>query len=57
MLFGRRDRARTVSRATRLLELAGLAPLRWHWIYNLGPFPLVRAVVATAGSSAGLREA
>jgi len=39
-------RARTVGQASRLLERAGLRPLRWHRIYDLGPFPLVRAVVA-----------
>lgn len=48
-LLGKRDRARSVRRANDLLELAGLAPLTWHRIYDLGPFPLVRAVVAAAG--------
>jgi ubiquinone/menaquinone biosynthesis C-methylase UbiE len=56
-LFGRRDRARTVSAVSRSLERAGLAPLSWHRIYSLGPFPLVRGVVASAQPSARLREA
>jgi len=47
-LLAKRDRARSVRRANGLLELAGLTPLTWHRIYDLGPFPLVRAVVATA---------
>jgi ubiquinone/menaquinone biosynthesis C-methylase UbiE len=49
VLLRKRDRARSVRRANDLLQLAGLTPLTWHRIYDLGPFPLVRAVVATAG--------
>lgn len=49
LLLGRRDRARTKRRATGLLELVGLVPLTWRRIYDLGPFPLVRAVVAETG--------
>jgi ubiquinone/menaquinone biosynthesis C-methylase UbiE len=48
-LVGKGDRARTIRRATALLEVAGLAPLTWERIYDLGPFPLVRAVVAATG--------
>jgi ubiquinone/menaquinone biosynthesis C-methylase UbiE len=42
---GRRERARTIQQATQMLEAAGLRDLRWHRIYDLGPFPLVRAVI------------
>jgi ubiquinone/menaquinone biosynthesis C-methylase UbiE len=48
-LLGKRDRARTRRRASTLLEVAGLVPLTWQRIYDLGPFPLVRAVVAETG--------
>jgi ubiquinone/menaquinone biosynthesis C-methylase UbiE len=48
-LLGKRDRARTRRHATGLLELTGLVPLTWRRIYDLGPFPLVRAVVAEPG--------
>ena len=49
VLLGRRDRARTIRRATALLDVTGLVPLTWERIYDLGPLPLVRAVVAATG--------
>jgi ubiquinone/menaquinone biosynthesis C-methylase UbiE len=45
VMLGRRERARTIQQATQVLEAAGLRDLRWHRIYDLGPFPLVRAVI------------
>lgn len=48
-------RARTVRQASRLLESAGLQPLRWHRIYDLGPLPLVRVVVAQPSGCAAER--
>ncbi|MBO0685609.1 MAG: class I SAM-dependent methyltransferase, partial [Candidatus Dormibacteraeota bacterium] len=45
-LLGRRSRARTVPQATRLLVAAGFRDLSWRRLYELGPLPLVQAVVA-----------
>jgi ubiquinone/menaquinone biosynthesis C-methylase UbiE len=41
-------RARTIRHMSRLLERAGLKPLRWQRVYDLGPLRLVQAVVAAA---------
>jgi ubiquinone/menaquinone biosynthesis C-methylase UbiE len=46
-LLHRRERARTPRRVERLLVAAGLAPQRWQRVENLGPLPLVQAVIAT----------
>jgi ubiquinone/menaquinone biosynthesis C-methylase UbiE len=46
--LGRRRRARTVPRASRLFPDAGLRPLGWERVYDLGPLRLVQAVVAEA---------
>jgi ubiquinone/menaquinone biosynthesis C-methylase UbiE len=43
----RRDRARTVSQASRLLRDAGFHQIRWQRVFSLGPLALVRAAVAT----------
>jgi ubiquinone/menaquinone biosynthesis C-methylase UbiE len=43
---GRRSRARTVRRASRLLLAAGFSELSWQRLYSLGPLPLVQAVIA-----------
>jgi ubiquinone/menaquinone biosynthesis C-methylase UbiE len=48
-------RARTVRQAALLLEAAGLQPLRWQRVYDLGPLPLVRAVVARPSRRAAER--
>jgi ubiquinone/menaquinone biosynthesis C-methylase UbiE len=42
----RRDRMRTTAELEAMLADAGLAPLAWRRVYDLGPLPLVRAVVA-----------
>jgi ubiquinone/menaquinone biosynthesis C-methylase UbiE len=46
-VLARRDRARTVSQATRLLTNVGFHSVRWQCVFSLGPFPLVRTAVAT----------
>ncbi len=43
LLLGRRHKARTKGRATRLLRCAGFSAITWHRLYT----PLVNAVVAT----------
>ena len=42
----RRDRMRTAAELEAMLAGARLAPLAWRRVYDLGPLPLVRAVVA-----------
>jgi ubiquinone/menaquinone biosynthesis C-methylase UbiE len=46
-VLARRDRARTVSQATRLLTNVGFQSVSWQRVFSLAPFPLVRAAVAT----------
>jgi ubiquinone/menaquinone biosynthesis C-methylase UbiE len=41
-----RRRARTVRRATDLLERAGFREVSWRRVYDLGPIPLVQVAVA-----------
>jgi ubiquinone/menaquinone biosynthesis C-methylase UbiE len=43
----RRDRIRTIAESEALLIAAGLAPLARRPVYDLGPLPLIGAVVAT----------
>jgi len=43
----RRDRARTVSQASRLLTDVGFHRVMWQRVFSLGPLALVRAAVAT----------
>jgi len=45
-VLGRRGRTRTTRQASRLLIAAGFRDLRWQRLYNLGPLPLVQAVIA-----------
>jgi ubiquinone/menaquinone biosynthesis C-methylase UbiE len=42
----RRDRMPTAAELEAMLAEARLAPLAWRRVYDLGPLPLVRAVVA-----------
>jgi ubiquinone/menaquinone biosynthesis C-methylase UbiE len=42
----RRDRVRTAAELEAMLTRARLAPLAWRRVYDLGPLPLVWAVVA-----------
>jgi ubiquinone/menaquinone biosynthesis C-methylase UbiE len=42
----RRDRVHTIAELERLLTRARLTPLAWERIYDLGPLPLIRAVIA-----------
>jgi SAM-dependent methyltransferase len=42
----RRDRMPTAAELESMLAAARLAPLAWRRVYDLGPLPLVRAVVA-----------
>jgi hypothetical protein len=42
----RRDRMQSAAELERMLADAWLAPLAWRRVYDLGPLPLVRAVVA-----------
>lgn len=42
----RRARMRTAAELAGMLADARLAPLAWRRVYDLGPLPLVRAVVA-----------
>jgi hypothetical protein len=42
----RRDRMHTAAELERMLAQARLAPLGWRRVFDLGPLPLVRAVVA-----------
>jgi hypothetical protein len=46
LLGGRRNKARTKRRATRLLAQAGFSPPQWHDLYAV----IIRAAVATTGS-------
>jgi ubiquinone/menaquinone biosynthesis C-methylase UbiE len=50
-LGGRRDRMRTAAELAAMLADARLAPLAWRRVYDLGPLPLVRALVAARVSS------
>ncbi len=45
-VLGRRRRTRTIQQASRLLVAAGFSDLGWQRLYNLGPLPLVQAVIA-----------
>lgn len=45
-VLGRRGRTRTIRQASRLLAAAGFSVLGWQRLYNLGPIPLVQAVIA-----------
>jgi SAM-dependent methyltransferase len=45
----RRDRVHTTAETEAMLAAAGLAPLGWRRVFDLGPLPLVRAVVAARG--------
>jgi ubiquinone/menaquinone biosynthesis C-methylase UbiE len=44
--LGRRDRMPTAAELAVMLAAARLAPLAWRRVYDLGPLPLVRAIVA-----------
>lgn len=46
-VLGRRGRTRTIRQASRLLVAAGFSVLSWQRLYNLGPIPLVQAVIAS----------
>ena len=45
LLAGRRGKARTRARATRLVTAAGLRSLRWHRVYGM----IIQAVTAVSG--------
>jgi ubiquinone/menaquinone biosynthesis C-methylase UbiE len=49
----RRDRARTVRQATRLLTDVSFHRLEWQRVFSLGPLALVRAAVATPRAGSG----
>jgi SAM-dependent methyltransferase len=49
----RRDRVHTPAELEAMFANAGLAPIAWERVYDLGPLPLVRAVVAARGYSPG----
>ena len=42
----RRNRVRTIAELEAILTQARLTPLAWERVYDLGPLPLVRAVIA-----------
>lgn len=42
----RRNRVRTIAELEAMLTQARLTPLAWERVYDLGPLPLVRAVIA-----------
>ena len=42
----RRDRMPTAAELAAMLAEARLAPLAWRRVFDLGPLPLVRSVVA-----------
>jgi ubiquinone/menaquinone biosynthesis C-methylase UbiE len=44
----RRDRMPTAAELAAMLADARLAPLAWRRVYDLGPLPLVRAVIAAS---------
>jgi ubiquinone/menaquinone biosynthesis C-methylase UbiE len=45
----RRDRVHTTAETEAMLAAARLTPLGWRHVFDLGPLPLVRAVVAAYG--------
>jgi ubiquinone/menaquinone biosynthesis C-methylase UbiE len=49
----RRDRMRTAGELHGMLAAARLHPLAWRHVYDLGPLPLVQAVIAEPGRRDG----
>jgi hypothetical protein len=45
----RRDRVHTTAEMEAMLAAAMLEPVGWQRVFDLGPLPLVRAVVAARG--------